>query len=260
MSKSRPRPIPTSPPDELMRRREENERKLEEMGFFEDLPPEPSVEQGTSLPVEGAGVYDSAETNPDHEVEKEIGELLNSPQRMEKRLTPPHLQNEVGQAALKLWRKQGFLMSDKQDREWWVGKFLDWWLWLDDELRERIDSAIAAFPTCEAFRSAYLKYLRPEVVVSSIGPQNALFDALLNELPPIDFDVFAELLNKPVGERSAYAEEFDKQVTTVLKDYLGVISGRPRTKPSPAELDDDKYLRRLAAYIWNFPLNFFQST
>ena len=105
-------------------------------------------------------------------------------------------------------------------------------------------------------RAAYLRQLRPHAARLEVGSERARFDELREALPQIDLDTFITLLSKPVTRRSRYAEAFGKRVVRLLKDFLEVPAHRPRSNPSPAELEDDKWLRGLAAYIWNFPEEF----
>jgi hypothetical protein len=140
-------------------------------------------------------------------------------------------------------------VAEEQYEKWWMEL-------LDHETRARIETAIAQFPRNEAFRAAYLKHLRPKAVFSEIGRERASFDELCEVLPHVDLDKFMTLLTRPVKRRSGYAEAFGKRVTRILKDFLEVPAHRPKVKPSKADSEDDKWLRRLAAYIWNFPEKF----
>lgn len=194
---------------------------------------------------------DSSDDETDRRIRAELGALLAASRKRIRRPIPPHLRTPTGRFALSLWRKQVFLSMDEE-------QYLKWWMdLLDNETRTRIDAAIAPFPTYELFKAAFLKQLRPKAVCFEVGPEDALINALYERLPQIASDKYLALLRKPVKRRSRYAEAFGKRVTRVLKDFLEVPAHRPsKIKASATNTEDDKWLRRLAAYIWNFPEKF----
>jgi hypothetical protein len=155
----------------------------------------------------------------------------------------------VGRIALSLWRKQTWYSAAKD-------RYEDWWMEVGKETKAKINRSISEYKTIEDFREAYFRHQRPHAVRFEVGPERARFDELCEVLPQIDLDTFLRLLHKPVARRSRYAEAFGKRATKVLKDFLEVPAHRPRYKPSPAEVEDDKWMRRLAAYVWNFPEEF----
>lgn len=96
---------------------------------------------------------------------------------------------------------------------------------------------------------------RPKVKQSKadLGSLRARWDELRVRLPQVDLEMFLSIMSQPVKARTDYAEERGKDMTRVLKDYLEIPSHRPRVKRSEADIEDDKWMRRLAAYILNFP-------
>ena len=134
---------------------------------------------------------------------------------------------------------------------------MDWRAKLDDEVFARINRAISRFASYSEFQAAYLKRLRPKAVQLEAGPDDLLFHQLCAKLATqITLDEFTDLLRVPVAKRKQYAEDFGKRVTRILKDSLEVPAHRPRVKPSEAELEDDKWMRRVFAYIFDFPEKF----
>ena len=193
---------------------------------------------------------DSSEDETDRRIRAEIRALLAAPQKRTRQPVPPHLRTREGRIALSLWRQQAWYSAARS-------RYESWWLGLDSDTRTSIKRAAAAFDTIEQLREAYFQHSRPSAGRFEVGPEGARFDELREELPELDSYKYIALLRQPVARRSRYAEAFGKQVTRVLKEFLEVPAHRPRFKPSEADLEDDEWLRRLAAYIWHFPENVF---
>jgi hypothetical protein len=151
--------------------------------------------------------------------------------------------------ALSLWHQQA-LYSEHEER------YGNWWgVLLDARTQKSIENAIAGFRSYPEFMAAYRRDQRPNAVQFDMGPGRARFDEMRERLPQVSFEEFVALLDKPVVNRKQYAEAFGKRVTAVLKEFLEVPAHRPKVKLSKADLADDLWLRRLAAYILNFPEN-----
>ena len=132
--------------------------------------------------------------------------------------------------------------------------FENWWALLPNEVQVKIDEAIEPYATWQQLLESYRSQQRPDIPLIKIGDEVPLWGALVGRLPRLEFEKFASLLEAPVKERGAYADEFGKQVTRTLKEVLDVRPHRPSTKPSKADCTDNRWQRRLAAYIFNYPV------
>jgi len=182
-------------------------------------------------------------------LENEVGRAHSKSKRT-RDLPPPRLRTPAGRLAWRLWREDACFRKHPS-------RFLDWVAKLDDKLFARIDRAISRFASYSEFQAAYLKRLRPKAVLLEAGPDDLLFHQLCEKLAAqITVDEFTDLLRAPAGKQKQNAEDFGKRVTRILKDSLDVRPHRQKVKPSQADLDDDNWRRRLAAYIFNFPEKF----
>jgi hypothetical protein len=129
---------------------------------------------------------------------------------------------------------------------------MDWWALLRADTKATITAGIDVFASYSAFMAGWHLQRRKAVIFEG-NFLGARWEEFRERLPQVDFERFLSLMGKPVADRKAYAEDFGIRTTRVLKDYLDVPSHRPKVKQSKADLADDQWLRRLAAYILNFP-------
>jgi hypothetical protein len=192
---------------------------------------------------------ESSEDEQERKFQAELAAVLEGANRRTRYATPKDFQIDAGRLALSLWRKPVLHRMNK-------ARYENWWSSLPDETTAKIDAAIKPYQSWGAFMDALRQHQRPDVPAIDVGPHRPLWDALLRGLPRVEFDEFASLLEVPVRKRKEYAEDFGKRVTRILKDLLDVPDHRPNTEPSKADRVDDLWLRRLSAYISNFPQKF----
>jgi hypothetical protein len=190
--------------------------------------------------------WNSSDDEADRRIRAEMAELWSGPSKRSRRAPPLEFSTAAGKLALRLWRGQLFHRMNR-------AKYENWWSLLPSETTAAIDVGIEPYETWAKFLADYWRKERPGVPLIDVCPERTLWDLLLHELPRLGFEDFARLLEAPVRDRTAYAEDFGKRVTRTLKESLGVPSHRPRLRPTEADRADDLWLRRLGAYVLNFP-------
>lgn len=190
---------------------------------------------------------DPSEDEAERRLYTEIGGDFSLPRKRTRRPTPPGFQTPAGRLALSLWRQLRLHRMNK-------ALFENWWSLLPAEVTLKIDEAIEPYTSWRQLWESYRSQQRPHIPVITVPDEVPLWGALLERLPRLEFEEFASLLEAPVKERSAFAEDFGERVTRTLKDILDVPSHRPSTKPSKSDLANDLWQRRLAAYILNYPV------
>jgi hypothetical protein len=190
---------------------------------------------------------DSSEDEAERRLNAALAEHFAEPRKRTRVPTPPEFQTPAGRMAFRLWRQLRLHRMNK-------ALFENWWALLPSEIQVKIDEAIKPYTSWQKLLESYREQQRPDIPLIEIGDEVPLWGALVGTLPRLEFEKFVSLLEAPVRERKAYAEWFGGQVTRTLKNVLDVRPHRPSTKPSKLDLADDWWVRRLAAYIFNYPV------